>query len=141
MHVLPEMGMGVTISRSILNGMKKASAAAAPREACGLLLGTGGVVERFVECANLAETPETRFEIDPAALFAALRAERAGGPMLLGYWHSHPSGNAAPSRTDAAMAAPDGKLWVILGGDAVTCWRAGQAGMWERFVAEPLRVV
>lgn len=130
--------MGVTISRSILAGMEKASAAAAPREACGLLLGAGDVVARFTLCANVADTPETRFEIDPAALFAALRVERAGGEALLGYWHSHPSGDATPSATDAAMATPDGKLWVILGGDAVTCWRAGRSGLWERFAPVPL---
>ncbi|WP_245653502.1 Mov34/MPN/PAD-1 family protein [Sphingomonas pituitosa] len=133
--------MGVTISRSILDGMKKASAAAVPREACGLLLGTEGEIERFTECANVSDAPEIRFEIDPAALFAALRAERAGGPALLGYWHSHPSGNATPSRTDAAMAAPDGKLWVILGGEDVTCWRAGAAGLWDRFAAQAWTVV
>jgi len=135
------MGMGVTISRSILAGMKKASMAAAPREACGLLLGAGREIERFTECANVSEVPEIRFEIEPAALFAALRAERAGGPAVLGYWHSHPSGDATPSRTDAAMAAPDGKLWVILGGDAVTCWRAGAAGLWGRFDAEAWTIV
>lgn len=131
--------MGVTISRSILAGMKKASAAAAPREACGLLLGRDGVVEQFTECANVSDAPEIRFEIDPAALFAALRMERAGGAALLGYWHSHPSGDAMPSATDAAMAAPDGKLWVILGGETVTCWRAGPAGRWGRFVPVPVR--
>jgi proteasome lid subunit RPN8/RPN11 len=135
------MGMGVTISRSILNGMKKASAAAAPREACGLLLGAASAIARYSECANVAEAPEIRFEIDPAALFAALRAERAGGPALLGYWHSHPSGDAAPSATDAAMAAPDGKLWIIVGGEDVTCWRAGETGLWGRFAAEPLLLV
>ncbi len=133
--------MGVTISRSILDGMKKASAAAAPREACGLLLGAGDGIDQFTECANVSDAPEIRFEIDPAALFAALRAERAGGPALLGYWHSHPSGHATPSRTDAAMAAADGMLWVILGGEDVTCWRAGNAGLWERFAGETLVVV
>ncbi|OAN57381.1 Mov34/MPN/PAD-1 family protein [Sphingomonas sp. TDK1] len=133
--------MGVTISRSILAGMKKASAAAAPLEACGLLLGARGVVEQFTECANVSDMPEIRFEIDPTALFAALRDERAGGPLVLGYWHSHPSGDATPSRTDAAMAAPDGKLWVILGGDSVTCWRTHETGLWDRFESEALLIV
>lgn len=120
--------------------MKKASAEADPREACGLLFGTDGAITAFTETANVASSPETRFEIDPAALFAALRAERAGGPRLLGYWHSHPSGDPLPSATDAAMAAPDGKLWVILGGEEVTCWRAGEAGRWERFRPEVLKI-
>ncbi|WP_010546140.1 M67 family metallopeptidase [Sphingomonas elodea] len=118
--------------------MKKASAAAAPREACGLLFGEGDRITGFAETVNVADAPERRFEIDPAALFAALKAERAGGPALLGYWHSHPSGDPMPSRTDAAMAAPDGKLWIILAGDAVGCWRAGDHGRWDRFAPERL---
>ena len=60
--------------------------------------------------------------------FAALRAERAGGPKLVGYWHSHPSCNPTPSLTDAEMAAPDGKLWLIDGFNAITAWRAVEHG-------------
>ena len=118
--------------------MKKASAEAAPREACGLLFGTGAAITAFTETVNVAASPETRFEVDPAALFQALRAERAGGASLLGYWHSHPSGDPMPSATDAALAAPDGKLWLVLGGEGVTCWRAGTGGRWNRFDAVEL---
>lgn len=77
---------------------------------------------------NVSETPETRFEVDPVALFAAMRAEQAGGPRIAGYWHSHPSGDARPSATDAAMAAADGKLWLIVAGADVTLWRTGRDG-------------
>lgn len=132
--------MGVTISRSILVGMKKAAAAAWPREACGLLFGEEGVISAFSEVRNLAETPETRFELDPAALFAALRAERGGGARVIGYWHSHPSGSADPSETDAAMAAPDSKLWMILAGDDARCWRAGEEGCHGRFLPVALHM-
>lgn len=93
-----------------------------------MLFGAGGVIDAFQTVENVAEAPDRHFEIDPAALFAALRAERAGGPNIAGYWHSHPSGDATPSVTDAAMAAPDGKLWLIAGGDRVTAWRAVERG-------------
>lgn len=125
--------MSIAISRSVLIGMKEAAATALPREACGLLFGDARAITGICEARNVAETPETRFEIDPAALFAALRAERAGGPPLLGYWHSHPGGVAEPSATDAALAAPDGKLWLIVAGTDVRCWRAGSGGMHGRF--------
>jgi desampylase len=127
------MGMSVTISRCVLIGMQKAAAIAMPDEACGLLFGDEGAITRFSEARNVAETPATRFEIDPAALFAALRAERAGGDRLIGYWHSHPSGDVSPSATDAAMAEPDGRLWVIVAASAISCWRAGAGGLWQRF--------
>jgi len=97
-----------------------------------LLFGIDGVERASVE-ANIADDPARRFEIDPAALIAALRAERGGGERVIGYWHSHPSGDATPSATDAAMAAADGKVWVVVAGEAVTAWRAGTSGLHGRF--------
>jgi proteasome lid subunit RPN8/RPN11 len=69
----------------------------------------------------VAEDPHRSFEVDPRALFAALRAERAGGAKLIGHYHSHPNGLATPSARDAAAAEP-GWLWMIVGG--------GEAGLW-----------
>ncbi len=97
-----------------------------------MLFGDEAVVRASV-AANVADDPARRFEIAPAALIAALKAERGGGDRVIGYWHSHPSGDATPSVTDAAMAAADGKIWVIVAGDAVTAWRAGVSGLHGRF--------
>jgi proteasome lid subunit RPN8/RPN11 len=127
--------MTVRISRSTRVTIAAQAAAAAPREACGLLFGTHDAVTGMQAAQNVAEDPEGFFEIDPATLFAALRAERAGGPAILGYWHSHPSGDAMPSAVDAAMAVADGKLWLIVAAEAFTLWRAGSSGMHDRFEA------
>ena len=120
--------MKARISRTVLDAIRSHAAAEAPREACGLLFGTPDRIDGVVAAANVADDPERHFEIDPAALFAAIRAERAGGPRIAGYYHSHPSSLAEPSETDRTMAAPDGKLWLIVAGDAVTGWRAGPDG-------------
>ncbi len=122
------MGMTVEISRRLLAEIDAVAAAAAPREACGLLFGDSDAITAWKPAENVAATPETHFEIDPAALFAAIRGERAGGPRLIGYWHSHPNGDASPSPTDAAMAAPDGKYWLIFARGEATCWRAAERG-------------
>jgi proteasome lid subunit RPN8/RPN11 len=122
------MGSRCWISRCVIHTIQQAAADAAPREACGLLFGENDRIDAVQIVENAAEHPETRFEIDPRALFAALREERAGGPKLAGYWHSHPSGDAEPSATDAAMAEGDGKLWVIVAGDAVAAWRSEPEG-------------
>lgn len=132
------MGMGLRISSCVIELIQQAAAAAAPLEACGLLFGSDGV-ERASVVANVSDDPARRFEIDPAALFAALKAERAGGDKVIGYWHSHPSGDANPSATDAAMAAADGKIWVIVAGKALTAWRAGACGLHGRFEAVALQ--
>ena len=127
-HYRRKMGMRVHVSRCVAELIQRSAAEAAPQEACGLLFGENGAIEAANVAANVAQNPRTRFEIDPAALFAALRAERAGGPALAGYWHSHPSGDASPSATDAAMAAPDGRLWLIATGEAITAWQAVAKG-------------
>lgn len=126
------MGMALRISSCVIALIQRAAVEAAPLEACGILFGSDGV-ERASVAVNVAADPARRFEIDPAALIAALKAERGGGDRVIGYWHSHPSGDATPSVTDAAMAAADGKIWVIVAGDAVTAWRAGEIGLHGRF--------
>lgn len=125
--------MRVRISRCVVEIIQREAAEAVPREACGLLFGSEDVIDAAEVAENVAENPEYRFELDPGALFAALRAERAGGRKIVGYWHSHPSGDVRPSASDAAMAAADGKLWVIAGGDEVMCWRSGASGIHGRF--------
>lgn len=92
-------------------------------EICGLLFGTERTIEAVKPVENVAMDPSRRFEIDPAALIAAHRAQRHGGPTLIGHFHSHPTGLAEPSPRDEAEAAGDGALWLILG--------AGQAGLWR----------
>ena len=114
----------MTFSREALAAIKAHAAADPWVEVCGLLLGERDHVSTATPAANMAADRARRFEIDPAALFKAIRAERAGGPKLLGYYHSHPSGRAEPSATDQAMAAGDGKIWIIVAGEAVGAWRA-----------------
>ena len=77
---------------------------------------------------NIHATPRTHFEIDPATLIAAYKAEREGGPAILGFYHSHPNGLAEPSSTDRAMAAKDGKIWAIIAVGELTFWRDVQDG-------------
>jgi proteasome lid subunit RPN8/RPN11 len=120
--------MRLRISRCVVQAIQQAAAEAAPHEACGLLFGDDAMVTGYETARNVADAPDRRFEIDPAALFQALREERAGGRRLIGYWHSHPSGEAVPSATDAAMSAPDGKLWAIATADTLTIWRATPDG-------------
>lgn len=98
-------------------------------EQCGLLRGRGHRVLRADSAANIAAAPATTFEIDPGALIAAHRAaRRRGGLELLGYYHTHPSGDAMPSETDAACAAPDGKLWLIAAQREALLFRAVPSG-------------
>ena len=116
-----------------------AHAAGSADEVCGLLLGKGTRVDRVEPCANIASDPSRFFELDPARLLAAHRAARTGGPRLIGHYHSHPSGDPVPSPRDAADAAPDGAIWLLVASDVVTAWRAVPRGQLHgRFDPVPL---
>jgi len=122
--------MLVKIGREILDNLLYAAAAAPDREICGLLFGADGGVDRAEPVDNVAENPSDSFEIDPRALFAAFRAERAGGPRLIGHYHSHPNGSAEPSARDLAAAEP-GKYWLIIGDGTARLWLAEESGFTE----------
>lgn len=128
--------MQVDVTRKALSQMRAHAAAALPQEACGILLGGGARITEARAAANIHPAPATHFEIDPQALIDAHRAARAGGPAVIGYYHSHPRGPAAPSATDRASAAGDGRVWAIIAGEDVAFWRDGEQG----FVALPFTV-
>ncbi len=124
--------MHLTLTPQAHAAILAAAAEAAPREACGLLLGSGNHIETALSTANVHPEPSRHFEIDPAALIAAHKAARAvkasGGPQLIGYFHSHPNGLARPSATDAASASGDGRIWAIAAAGAVSLWRDAPSG-------------
>ncbi|AHE52741.1 hypothetical protein NX02_05000 [Sphingomonas sanxanigenens DSM 19645 = NX02] len=121
------MGMRVEISRSLVDELLRAAAASPGAEICGLLLGGAGRIEAILPAANVAADPAHRFEIDPATLFAAHRAARAGGPRIIGHYHSHPTGSAEPSPRDAEQAI-GGEYWLLLGGGAARLFVATRVG-------------
>jgi proteasome lid subunit RPN8/RPN11 len=122
------MGMTLKVTSGAIATLLKEAAKAAPLECCGLLLGSAGSVEEVRPAANVAPEPARQFEIDPAALFAAHRAARAGGSELIGYYHSHPDGHPLPSATDCAHASGDNRAWAIIASGEVRFWRDGENG-------------
>jgi proteasome lid subunit RPN8/RPN11 len=130
------MGIDLAVTSGAIATVLNEAARAAPNEACGLLLGRTGRIERAVPTTNVAADPLRHFEIDPAALIAAHRAARAGGRQVMGYYHSHPTGRADPSETDRASASGDGLIWAIAAKADVLFWRNGPQG----FAPLPYRV-
>lgn len=122
------MGTVIEVTRDVLAQLRAEAARAHPREACGLLLGRGARIEGIAPAANVHPEPLTRFEIDPAALIAAHRAARAGGPELVGYYHSHPAGHPLPSATDCEHASGDTRIWGIVAGEEVGWFRDAPGG-------------
>lgn len=130
--------MTIEVTSGVIATLLAEAASAAPDECCGVLLGRGRI-EQALPAANVALDRQRHFEIDPAALIAAHRAARSGGgPAVLGYYHSHPTGHPVPSATDCEHAGGDGSVWAIVAGTRdVAFWRDGAAG----FEALSYRVV
>lgn len=123
--------MIVTISRAARERILAQAAASPEAEVCGLLFGEETSIISAVPTINVADSPAQNFEIDPAALFAAIRAERDGGEQIVGHYHSHPTGLARPSARDAEMALDAGRLWLIVAAGEMGVWRAVSPGRLE----------
>jgi len=123
--------MGYAISSTLLDGLLAEAKNSPDREVCGLLYGSDGRIAEAEATANVAADPARRFEIDPAALFAAHRRARGGGRAVIGHYHSHPSGAAVPSARDAAQAMGDGALWLILTAGEGRLWRSDRIGAFD----------
>jgi proteasome lid subunit RPN8/RPN11 len=70
-----------------------------PNECCGLLAGRDGRVTHRYPLTNALGSP-VRYESEPRAMFAAVKDMRARGTELLAIYHSHPTSDPVPSRTD-----------------------------------------
>jgi proteasome lid subunit RPN8/RPN11 len=108
--------MDLVVPSAVLDRILGQARAEAPRECCGLLLGRPGVVEREYVARNL-DNSETRFTVDPADHFAAMREARAAGLAVIGAYHSHPTRQAVPSETDRREAADHDFVHLIVGLD------------------------
>lgn len=111
----------------VVAAVLEAAEAAAPLEACGLLLGRnnpGGIcLRRCVPSPNLAPDPIRRFEVDPAVRLRLQSESREGGDPVLGVYHSHPAGRPEPSETDRRFLLEPGLVWLIAAPDPH--WRIG----------------
>jgi proteasome lid subunit RPN8/RPN11 len=122
--------MALRVRQHVLDELMAHARADAPDECCGLLMATASVVDEAVRTRNLRRS-RTRFEIDPADHFAAIRRARATNRVIVGAYHSHPRGPAAPSPTDAREVNDPDLLHVIVsletaaGSIAAFEWRDG----------------
>jgi len=117
------LGVTVEISRAAHAAIVSHAAENSEIEVCGLLFGSAGNISDVMAAPNVSDTPETRFEIDPKALFSVLRSQRAGGPQLIGYYHSHPDGSVQPSPLDEKQAFETGRYWLIISGNSMRLWQ------------------
>lgn len=84
-----------------------------PLEACGLLIGRGESVERFVGCTNEAASARV-YTIPPKELLRAERSAEDDGLEIIGVFHSHTHTEPYPSPTDVEQAPDPAWHYVIV---------------------------
>lgn len=113
----------ILIPATVLREIERAAETAAPEECCGLLVGRDFQgkairVSRRVASRNLAAERKLAFEIEPQVWLDLKRALSRGDERIVGLYHSHPEGPAAPSARDrdAAWELDPGQAmaWLIV---------------------------
>jgi proteasome lid subunit RPN8/RPN11 len=102
-----------SIRQHVLDAMVIHAREENPNECCGLLIGSGHMIEEGVRTTNLKASP-TAYLIDPADHFAELRRARSEGRAILGAYHSHPNSPPVPSPTDVGEAYYPDFVYIIV---------------------------
>ena len=115
-----------------------------PLEACGLLVGDGSRVRRFVACTNEAASAKV-YAIPGKELLRAERAAEDDGLQVLGVFHSHTHSEPYPSPTDVAQAPDPDWHYVIVSlkrdSPEARCFRIDQSRLGGPIAEVPIMVL
>ena len=108
----------VSLSQEIVDAIRAHARAEAPREACGIIIGSaaaasGGVPLRWEPTTNVLAS-STLYEIDPAQLLRISIAADDADEAIWGIVHSHVASPAMPSVTDTGVAGYPDALYLIV---------------------------
>jgi proteasome lid subunit RPN8/RPN11 len=138
--------VAVQVRRAALDELLAHARAAAPDECCGLLIGRPRAsIDTALRARNRARLRRTRYLIDPRDHFAALRLARERGAEVVGFYHSHPASEPAPSARDRARAAYPGHYYLIVSpdwraaaGECVAAWQLDDSGNFVQVALVPI---
>ena len=108
----------VSLPREITEAMRAHARAEAPREACGIIIGSapaaaGGTPLRWIPTTNVLAS-STLYEIDAAQLLRISLDADDAGEFIWGIVHSHVASPAIPSVTDTSVAGyPDALYFLV----------------------------
>ncbi len=112
---MPELRIRPDHLRQIFEQARRDS----PRETCGLIGGRIGrraaLAEVVLPVKNVAAQPQARFEMDRAMMVSAILGLQRAGREVVAIYHSHPVGDAHPSRTDIIEASWPDAVYLIVG--------------------------
>jgi proteasome lid subunit RPN8/RPN11 len=105
------------LPRPLYTALLEQAGAELPNECCGLLAGriegNVGKVERRYPLVNQLASPR-EYDAEPRGLFDAARDMRQAGIVELATYHSHPTTDPIPSRTDLERRYGPGVVQLIV---------------------------
>ena len=108
----------LALPREIATAMRAHARAEAPREACGIIIGSapaaeGGTPLRWIPTTNVLAS-STLYEIDAAELLRISIDADDAGEFIWGIVHSHVASPAVPSVTDTTVAGYPDALYLLV---------------------------
>jgi proteasome lid subunit RPN8/RPN11 len=98
----------VKTSRVLLDQIHRHLELGYPNEACGVMLGTGGIITEIVSADNQrTDSARNRYLIDPLVYMKIEKDADRRNIQVLGIYHSHPDVAARPSETDRQAGFPN----------------------------------
>jgi len=104
----------ITISAQQREELVKHAKDSLPHEACGILAGRNGRVERIYKMTNTSDSPETCYFMDAKEQFKVMKEIRGLGLETMGIYHSHTGSEAYPSAKDVELAFYPEAVYVIV---------------------------
>jgi len=101
------------IPNNIFEQMLKQAKAEAPIEACGILAGKDGEVEKLYKMTN-ADQSSDHFMMEPKEQFKVGKDIRSAGLEMLAIYHTHPTTPARLSAEDIRMALTPNITYIIV---------------------------
>lgn len=88
------------IYHKVMDTVRKITLDGRPKEVCGILWGSDGIIRDVIPVSNVAEDPHHSFYLDPREWLAALKILQSAQLDWYGVFHSHPQGTVLPSTKD-----------------------------------------
>lgn len=131
----------IELPPAVVEHMAGHAARSWPEECCGILIGAGSTrlrVRQAVAAENLSPDPTCQYVVAPGTYLEAWRTAESLGADVVGFYHSHPNGDACPSELDRTDAWP-ATSYVILGLEgrqlrSVRSWRLDGSDLVEELV-------
>ena len=101
------------LRRALFEQMVTQSKKEFPNEACGILAGKDGKVEKVYEMTNTDKSPSTFF-MDAKEQLKTIKEMRGLGLEMAGIYHSHVASPAYPSSHDVELAFYPDASYVIV---------------------------